>query len=485
MSAVLQLALLVAILLPAGKIGASLCSRFGIPAILAELLIGVVLGPGALNILHLRMFEGGQATGALMLLAQLGGYVLMFIAGIETDVDRMREASMTAFIVALSGVVWPFLLGAGVGHMLGLSWTTACFLGGALTATSVSISARTLMDAGKMTSPEATVILGAAVIDDVMGLFVLAFLAASVTSTKGEAFGLAATGSAWLQQKLAPAASHPLLVQMAAISICVTVFFVVGYGAAKRWLDPMILQLRKLTANEAVPSCILALVLVYAISAEWLGSVAGITGAYLLGYVFAESKYKADVERSFYAIGHGLLIPLFFVSIGLTSDYRALAGHWTLMLVILFVAVVGKLIGCGLAALASGMDWVRSLRIGCGMISRGEVGLIVTAMGASTGIFGRSEVAVMVAVVLLTTLLTPVALRGAFQLNSVQDLEEGLQDTEPEEVVVHKEGSSPESSAEREGFADEPPEEANLRMGLGHSASLLALSSGEAASDSE
>src|SRR6266481_7248166 len=427
MQPALQLALLLAVLLPACKVAASLFSRLGIPPILGELLVGVILGPGAINLLHFQLVEGGQAGGALMLLAQLGGLVLMFVAGIETDIDRMREASGTAFLVALSGVIWPFFLGAGVGHLLGLSWQTAFFLGGALTATSVSISARTLMDAGKMSSPEATVILGAAVIDDVMGLFVLAFLAASATTAKGEAFGLAATGSAWLQQKLAPAASHPLLVQMAAISICVTVFFVVGYGAAKRWLDPMILQLRKLTANEAVPSCILALVLVYAISAEWLGSVAGITGAYLLGYVFAESKYKADVERSFYAIGHGLLIPLFFVSIGLTSDYRALAGHWTLMLVILLVAVVGKLIGCGLAALASGMDWVRSLRIGCGMISRGEVGLIVTAMGASTGIFGRPEVAVMVAVVLLTTLLTPVALRGAFQLKDEDDFEDGLE----------------------------------------------------------
>ena len=126
------------------------------------------------------------------------------------------------------------------------------------------------------------------------------------------------------------------------ISVCVAVFFVVGYGAAKRWLDPLILQLRKLTANEAVPSCVLALVLVYAISAEWLGSVAGITGAYLLGYVFAGSEFKADVERSFYALGHGLLIPLFFVSIGLSSDYRALSGHWMLMLLVLLVAVVGK-----------------------------------------------------------------------------------------------------------------------------------------------
>jgi Kef-type K+ transport system membrane component KefB len=373
----------------------------------------------------LHLFQGGQATSTLLLLAQVGGYVLMFIAGVETDIERMREASVTAFIVALSGVIWPFLLGAGVAHLFGLSWTTACFLGGALTATSVSISARTLMDAGQMSSPEATIILGAAVIDDVMGLFVLAFLAASVTS-KGEAFGLAPMTSHWLQQNFAPAAGHPLIVQMAMISVSVALFFFVGYGAAQRWLNPLILQLRKLTANEAVPSCVFALVLLYAISAEWLGSVAGITGAYLLGYVFAGSEYKADVERSFYALGHGLLIPLFFVSIGLSSDFRALSGHWTFLLVVLLMAIIGKVIGCGLAALGSGMDWVRSLRIGCGMMSRGEVGLIVTAMGASTGIFSEADTAVMVGVVLLTTLLTPIALRSTFNIVSPQDVEEGL-----------------------------------------------------------
>ena len=427
MQPALQLALLIAILLPAGKLAASLCTRFGIPAILGELLVGVLLGPGALNILHLHIFEDGLATGAFMLLAQVGAMVLMFMAGIETDIERMREASVTAFVVALSGVIWPFLLGASVGYLFGLSWTTSCFLGGALTATSVSISARTLMDAGKMSSPEATVILGAAVIDDVMGLFVLAFLAASSISGHGESFGVAAAVTAWLAPRFAFAASHPLLVQMVVIGLCVSVFFVVGYGAARRWLDPLMKQLRKLSANESRPelrAC--ALVLVYAIGAEWLGSVAGITGAYLLGYVFAGSEFKADVERSFYATGHGLLVPLFFVSIGLTSDYRALSGHWGLMFVILAVAAAAKLIGCGLAALGSGMDWVRSLRVGCGMISRGEVGLIVTAMGASTGIFGKSEVAVMVAVVLLTTLLTPLLLRATYQLKSKQDMEDGL-----------------------------------------------------------
>lgn len=423
MPATLQLALLIAILLPAGKIVASISSRFGIPAILGELLVGVVAGPGCLNMLHMHLFSGTPAADSFLLLAQIGGFVLMFIAGLETDIDRMREASATAFLVALSGVVWPFFLGAGAAHLLGLPWSSAWFLGGALTATSVSISARTLMDAGRMTSPEAAVILGAAVIDDVMGLFVLAFLAASCSTTTSS-FGVAPMLSAWLQAHWPWAAQHPLVVQMTIIAFCVTAFFVVAYGAAQRWIDPLMRVLRKIDANEAVTSCVLALVLLFAVSAEWLGSVAGITGAYLLGYVFAGAKLKTLIERTFYAIGHGLLIPLFFVSIGLSSNFRALGGHWLLLGVIFAIAVVSKLVGCGMAALGMGMGPVRSFRVGCGMISRGEVGLIVTAMGASTGIFKEPEVAVMVTVVLLTTLITPLIMRGAFMIYCPQDAEE-------------------------------------------------------------
>jgi Kef-type K+ transport system membrane component KefB len=420
----LQLALLIAILLPASKIAASLCTRFGIPAILGELLVGVAAGPGALNLLHLHLFAGGQANNAFLLMAQMGGIVLMFMAGLETDIERMREASVTAFLVALSGVIWPFFLGAAAAHALGLSWSAAWFLGGALTATSVSISARTLMDAGRMSTPEATVILGAAVIDDVMGLFVLAFLAASANTGSGNAFGVASWCSSWLHTHLAFAAVHPLVTQMATIALCVAGYFLIAYGAAAKWLDPLILLFRRLTADESVSSCVLALVLIYAVGAEWLGSVAGITGAYLLGYVFAGSEYKGDIERTFYALGHGLFIPLFFLSIGLSSNFRALGGHWLLLAVIFVIAVVSKMIGCGVAALACSMGPVPSFRVGCGMVSRGEVGLIVTAMGAASGIFKAPEVAVMVAVVLLTTLLTPLALRAAFQIQCPEDAQQ-------------------------------------------------------------
>ncbi|HEY2861342.1 MAG TPA: cation:proton antiporter [Terracidiphilus sp.] len=420
MPAALQLALLIAILLPAGKLVAALSMRFGIPAILGELLVGVVAGPGCLNMLHMHLFSGTVAGDSFMLIAQIGGLVLMFMAGLETDIERMREASVTAFLVALAGVILPFALGAVAGHALGLSWSSACFLGGALTATSVSISARTLMDAGKMASKEATVILGAAVIDDVMGLFVLAFLAASCATGPGSAFGLAPFLSSKLQAHSLIAHNHPLTVQMSLIAVCVTVFFLVAFVAAKKWADPLMRAASKLPVNEAVTACVLALVLIYAVSAEWLGSVAGITGAYLLGYVFAGTKLKHLIENTFHAIGHGLLIPLFFVSIGLTSNFRALSGHWLLLGVIFAIAVLTKLVGCGSAALVMGMGKVRSLRVGCGMISRGEVGLIVTAMGASSGVFQQSEVAVMVTVVLLTTLITPLLLRGAFLLEDTQ-----------------------------------------------------------------
>jgi Kef-type K+ transport system membrane component KefB len=140
--------------------------------------------------------------------------------------------------------------------------------------------------------------------------------------------------------------------------------------------------------------------------------------------VFAGAKLKTLIERTFHAIGYGLLIPLFFVSIGLSSNFRALSGHWLLLGAIFVVAVISKLLGCGMAALGMGMGPVRSFRVGCGMISRGEVGLIITAMGASTGIFKDAEVVVMVTVVLLTTLIASLIMRGAFALKCPQDEED-------------------------------------------------------------
>jgi Kef-type K+ transport system membrane component KefB len=260
----------------------------------------------------------------------------------------------------------------------------------------------------------------------VMGLFVLAFLEAACNARSQSAFGIAPQTGFWLQHNLPAAARHPLILKIVLISLSVTVFFVIAYRAAKKGIDPLIRLFRKIEATEAVTSCVLALVLLYAVSVEWLGSIAGIIGAYLFGYVCAEAKLKTLIERTFAAIGHGVLVPLFFVSIGWTSNFRALGGHWFLLTVIFVVAVVTKVLGCGMAALEMGMGPVRSFRVGCGMISRGEVGLIVTAMAVSTGIFNQLKAAVMVGVVLLTTLVTPLIMRRAFAIPSQQDLEDAF-----------------------------------------------------------
>ncbi len=191
MPATLQLALLIAILLPAGKIVASICTRFGIPAILGELMVGVVAGPGCFNMLHMHLFSGTPAADAFLLLAQIGGFVLMFIAGLETDIDRMREASGTAFLVALSGVIWPFFLGAGCGASSWASMEQRPF-SRRRTDGNERIHFRANPDGrGKDDLARSIRDSGAAVIDDVMGLFVLAFLAASCSTTGSSSFGLA------------------------------------------------------------------------------------------------------------------------------------------------------------------------------------------------------------------------------------------------------------------------------------------------------
>ena len=223
-----QLAPLIAVLLPAGKIVASLCSRVGIPPIIGELLVGIVAGRGVLNLHHLRLFSGTSGSSAFMLLAQVGAVVLMFIAGFEIDIDRMKEGGVTAFLVALSGVIWPFMLGTAAGHLFGLSWNVSLFLGGALTCHQRLHLGSHPHGCRTHGSLEASVILGAAVIDDVMGLFVLAFLTAFSASSAIESFGAAPALSTWLDHRSAFAAQHSLLVQMIFISLSVALFFMLG-----------------------------------------------------------------------------------------------------------------------------------------------------------------------------------------------------------------------------------------------------------------
>jgi len=426
MPAFLQLALVLAALLATAKLAGHISARFGMPAILGELLVGVLLGPSCFNLLRSVSATTGHS---LALLAQIGALLLMFIAGLETDVEAVKRASGTAFAVAVGGVVLPLAGGVALGRLFHLSWTAAWFLGGALTATSVSISAQTLMEIGRMMTFEASTILGAAVIDDILGLFVLAVLSASLAHTS------ATSGfSAWMQAHLLQGSAPSLLTQMALLLLSMAAFLLLAWAFA-RWGLPLVLQLaRRLSSTHALSSWILGLVFLYAAAAQWLGGMAGITGAYLLGFLLAQSEVRKEVEASLHAIGYGLLIPLFFVSVGLLSNIRSLSGHWLLLAALLLVAIAGKVFGCGLAAAACGTHRLQALRIGVGMMSRGEVGLIVVAMAQGLGIFNSAESAMLMTTVLVTTVITPLGLRIVFDWGTGAGGEsptEALYETEP------------------------------------------------------
>ncbi|BCV24085.1 cation:proton antiporter [Gelria sp. Kuro-4] len=373
---------LIAILL-ATKAGGWVAQRLGQPAVLGELIAGVVLGPSVLGLLH--------PSELITDLAQLGVIILMFIAGLETDLQQLGESGGPALLVAGGGVVLPFLGGALVGRTFGLSWAQSAFAGAILTATSVSISAQTLMEMNRIKSREGVTILGAAVIDDVLGIIVLT-LVASFTGTKG------ATTS------VAGAFEH------------MTGYFLAAGLTGVFVLPRLAGFVTQLDITEGLLTFSLVACLLFSWGAEASG-VAAITGAYLAGVFFSRTPYGHKVEDKVQALGYALLVPVFFINIGLNAQLGSIRGGLiAFSAAFVVVAVLGKVLGCGLGAGLAHYPWVSALRVGVGMIARGEVGIIVADLGLKGGIIDPALYSMAVLVVLLTTLVTPPLLRLAFAL---------------------------------------------------------------------
>ncbi|MGH2625924.1 MAG: cation:proton antiporter, partial [Anaerolineales bacterium] len=357
----LNFLLLLAFIIAAAKGAGWLSLRLGQPAVLGELLAGVILGPSLLDLLHLKPFaEEGTAAG-VFLLANIGVVLLMFIAGLETDLEQMRRVGRVAVTAGAAGVVVPFLFGLAVILPFDFGIHKSAFMAMVLTATSVSITVQTLIELRQLESKEGTTLLGAAVVDDVIALVVLSvFIAVSLG-------GGGLTGVALV------------VVRMAA-------FFVVAVFLG-RLFGPALGRAGRAPVSEGLLAAVLLAVLAYAWSAEALGGVAAITGAYLAGVLVAHAGYRHEVEHRLKALTYALFVPIFFVSIGLQTNARALAlQDIPLALLIILAAVVGKIIGCGAGARLAGFTGQEALRIGVGMISRGEVGLIIAALGLQTGL---------------------------------------------------------------------------------------------------
>lgn len=398
---VVQVLLLLALLVSAAKLAGALAARVGQPSVFGEILAGLLLGPTALNVLGWPLFgpaasplPGAEPPPLLDLvrdLSDIGVVLLMFVAGLETDLAEMRRVGAVAFWAAFGGVLLPFVGGAAAAAAFGLPllWE-GVFVGAILTATSVSISAQTLIEIGQLRSREGATILGAAVIDDVMGIVVL-------SAVVGFARASGAGGAA---------AMALVVVRMAA--------YFAGAILVGRTLGALERFTRRLQVSQALLAFAVAVAFFYAALAEWIGGIAAITGSYLAGVLFGRSPVKHHLEDGTRALTYSLFVPVFFVGIGLQANARDLGPHVGLTVTIVLVAIVAKALGCGLFARLSGFSPLEATRVGVGMISRGEVGLIVAGYGLSSGIIGRDVFSASVVMVLATTMVTPPLLRVTF-----------------------------------------------------------------------
>lgn len=397
MTPTLQLVLALGIIILAAKSMGYVSVRLGQPAVLGELLAGLVLGPTMLNLFHLPIFSDEHLTEVIFELGELGVIFLMFIAGLEVDLQAMLRAGRASTLVGTLGVFAPIALMIPVGTLFGYALSDSIFIGIILAATSVSISAQTLLELGHLRSREGAVLLGAAVIDDVIVIIILSlFLALNDASTD-----LSQVGIIFAREIL---------------FIAIAIF--IGAKVLPRLVD----WVSNLPISEGVMALALCVTLFYAWSAEQLGAIAAITGAFLAGVFFARTSQRHAIERGIHTLAYAFFVPIFFISIGLHANTRAVRVEelW-LIGTIIVVAIVSKLAGCGLGAWLGGLSARHGLRVGIGMVSRGEVGLIVASIGLASQTITDSMYAGVVVMVLVTTLITPLLLRWAFAPAEVSD----------------------------------------------------------------
>ncbi|WP_309121508.1 cation:proton antiporter [Paenibacillus sp.] len=359
-----------AMILLASKIAGDLSAKLGQPSVLGKLLIGIVLGPTVLGIVN--------RTDVLAEISQIGVILLMFIAGLETDMEEFKRSGKASAYVGVLGIALPLGLGYGAGLVMGLPQAEAIFLGLLLSATSVSISVQSLKEMGRLKSKEGATILGAAVIDDVLVIVALAFV---MSFTGGD-------------------------VHLGTVVLKKFVFFAAALLFAWKAVPWVLRKFAPLRVTEAVVSAGLIVCFGYAYFAEYTG-VAGIIGAYIAGVAISRTPHKREVFEKVETIGYAVFVPVFFTSIGVSAEFSAIGEHLGLIAALSALAVLTKLLGSGLGARLAGFGWRSSLGVGAAMVSRGEVALIIAAIGLETGLLASDLFAVLVVVILVTTILTP------------------------------------------------------------------------------
>lgn len=366
----------------AAKVAGEGMERIGQTAVLGELLAGVLIGPGVLGLVH--------ESEALHALAELGVLILLFEVGLESDLDELLKAGLQASLVAVVGVILPFAAGYAVMHWFGYPPLVAVFVGATFTATSVGITARVLADLGRLQDPAANVVLGAAVVDDILGLIILAVVT-----------GAAQTGS------VSPG-SVALLTGKA------VVFLVVALLVGLRLAPTLIGWIGRLRARGTLVVYSVVFAMALAAVADLIG-LATIIGAFAAGLILAKTDRRAHIEERIKPVAD-LFVPVFFVTVGMKVE-PAMLDPFTanaqlgLALLLTGLAVASKL-AAGLAVYQRG---VRRWPVGIGMVPRGEVGLIFAGTGLAVGVIAADLYSALVVAVMLTTFVAPPWLKALYR----------------------------------------------------------------------
>ncbi len=380
-----------ALILLTTKLFGLLTKRIQMPQVVGALIAGILLGPAVFNII--------QETEFIKQLSEVGVIVLMFCAGLETDIDELKRCGKASFIIALLGVLIPLAGGLGVAWFFNrpgmIESTASCslmlqniFIGVILTATSVSISVETLKEMGKLNTKAGNAILGAAIIDDVLGIIALTLITSMADSSVNIVVVLA---------------------KIAGFLVMVIVAGLLLHKAFKYWVQRYDQNLRRFV----IVAFVICLLMAY--SAEVFFGVADITGAFFAGLMITKTTKTDYVTRRFNILSYILLSPIFFANIGIQVQLPKMSSTIIWFAVALtLVAILTKIVGCGFGAKLCGYKNKDCVRIGVGMISRGEVALIVASKGNAVGLMSPNLLGPVVIVVVLTTIVAPVFLKMAF-----------------------------------------------------------------------
>lgn len=373
-----------AIILLASKIAGDISVKIGQPSVLGKLLVGIILGPAVFGVI--------SDSPAIEELSQIGVLLLMFIAGLETDIDEFKRSGKAATLVGFCGIIVPLGGGYLAGILMDLNTFQALFLGLLLSATSVSISVQALKELNKLKSKEGAAILGAAVIDDVVVIIALAFL-----------LSLAGGGE----------------VNLGLLLLKKVLFFAGAILVGWKVVPWALKKFAQLKVSQTVITAGLIICFLFAYGAELTG-VAGIIGAYIAGIASSLTNFKHEIVEKVETIGYSIFVPVFFTSIGLKVSFEGITDYFWPIIGLSILAILTKLIGAALGAKASQFSWRSSLGIGAAMVSRGEVALIIAAIGLESSLLSNELFAALVVVVLITTIVTPPMMKLIFKNKEMQ-----------------------------------------------------------------